>query len=476
MALVLGLDLGTTTITALALDAGSGEVAGRVTVAHRAGLPSAPNRSEWDVAAIARTGCDCLKELARQLGPRADLAGLGITGQQHGVVLVDRDLRPLTNLVNWQDRRGEEPCPGTATSWVEAARQRLGDEAPARTGCRLSAGYMAVTLFWLAGHGQLPREGTACFLMDYAAALLTGTSPITDPTCAASAGVLDVARGDWADDLIAALVLPRSLFPPVRLSGERAGGLTPAMAEATGLPAGLPVFAGIGDNQASFLGSVADPDDTVLVNVGTGGQVAVWTPTYVFDPRLETRPFPGDGYLLVSAGLSGGSAYAQLERFFRAWEGALQGAPSERSFYDLLNRLAAEVPPGCDGLVCEPFFTGTRAEPARRAAWAGLSAENFTPGHLARSLLEGMARTFAGSGALIARLLGRAPGRLVGAGNAVRANPLLGRMIAEAFALPLRVPAHREEAAFGAALLAGVRAGFFPDLGAAGRLVRLEPL
>src|SRR5262249_22266379 len=155
--------------------------------------------------------------------------------------------------------------------------------------------------------------------------------PITDPTCAASAGVLDVARGDWAGDLIAALGLPRSLFPPVRPSGERAGGLTPAMAEATGLPAGLPVFAGIGDNQASFLGRVPDRDDTVLVNVGTGGQVAVWAPAYAFDPRLETRPFPGDGYLLVSAGLSGGSAYAQLERFFRDWESALQGAPSQRS-------------------------------------------------------------------------------------------------------------------------------------------------
>jgi sugar (pentulose or hexulose) kinase len=478
MPLTIGLDLGTTTITAVAVNTGTGEVAACATAANRAEVTPqadrARGRSEWDPAGIALAARKCLSHLVEQLGPsRQEIAGLGITGQQHGVLLVDRELRPLSNLINWQDRRGEEPYPGAGHTWVQEARRRLGEAAPRRTGCRLATGYMALTLFWLAENGKLPEGSRACFLMDYMTALLTGTSPVTDPTCAASAGVLDVAKGDWAFDLIDALGLPRDVFPPVRPSGTYAGLLTHAIVEKLGKPQGVPVYGGIGDNQASFLGSVADRADSVLVNVGTGGQVAVWSPAFAYDPHLETRPFPGDGYLLVSAGLSGGAAYAQLERFFRAVAAEVAGADNPADVYAIMNRLAEAVPPGCDGLVCEPFFTGTRAEPWRRASWSNLSPGNFTAAHLARSLLEGMARTFAGSRNRIAGLRGSSPGTLVGAGNGIRSNPLLARIISDHFAMPMRVPAHREEAAFGAALLTAVRAGLVPDLAAAGRLIRL---
>ncbi len=472
MPLVLGLDLGTTTITALAVSPADGQVRGCAVLTNDAALPCPPGRSEWDIQAIARAGCACLRQLVAQFGSGHDLAGLAVTGQQHGGVLVDRALRPLGPFINWQDGRGEEPCPETGSTWTRAAQQRFGDEAAARTGCRLASGYLAVSLFWLARHGRLPADATACFVADYMTAVLTGQPPVTDPTFAASAGALDVSRGDWADDLLAALQLPRSLLPPVVPSGSRAGTVTAALAEETGLPAGLPVFVGCGDNQASFLGSVADRAAAVLVNVGTGGQVAAWSPHFAVDAALEARPFPGGGYLLVSAGLTGGSAYAALERFFRAVGRDVLAVPVQGEVYEAMNRLAAEVQAGADGLSCEPFFSGTRLAPGLRASWTGLSAANFTPGHLARALLEGMARAFAASQGRIAALSGRAPALLVGSGNGLRANPLLGRIIASAFGLPLVVPAHREEAAFGAALLAGVGAGLLSDLDAAGRLIR----
>src|SRR5262249_9923003 len=158
---------------------------------------------------------------------------------------------------------------------------------------------------------------TACFLMDYFTALLTGKSPVTDATCAASGGVLDVGRGDWDTPSLEALGLPRSLFPDVRPSGEVLGAVTTELGEATGLPAGLPVCVGLGDNQASFVGSVAEPGESVLVNVGTGGQVAAYCPGFVHDSLLETRPFPRGGALLVWAGLVGGRSYAVLEGFYR---------------------------------------------------------------------------------------------------------------------------------------------------------------
>src|SRR5205085_2552358 len=119
--------------------------------------------------------------------------------------------------------------------------RRAGPDAPQRTGCRLAAGYGAITLFWMQANGVLSSSGRACFLMDYFGAQLTGTTPVTDPTAAASAGVYDVKGGRWDAALIAALGLRPTLFPEVQASGSPLGTITTAMADATGLPKGLPV-------------------------------------------------------------------------------------------------------------------------------------------------------------------------------------------------------------------------------------------
>jgi sugar (pentulose or hexulose) kinase len=477
MPVVLGIDLGTTSLTALALDVSTGELLAVRTVANDSEITLPPDRArgrcEWQAHILVGLACSCLRGIAGQLGDRrAEIAGLGITGQQHGVLLVDDHLTPLTAFINWQDRRGHDPFPGSDKTYLQRALELAGPDAPRRTGCRLAAGYMAVTLLWLREHGLLPDGARACFLTDYFAALLTGEVPVTDATCAASSGVFDLASRDWDPALLHALGLPRAFFPDVRPSGALLGGVTAALAEPTGLPAGLPVFVGIGDNQASFLGSVARREDTVLVNVGTGGQVTAFGTRAGEDTEVETRPFPPDGYLLVSAGLSGGRAYAVLERFYRSVGAQLCGLCEPESLFPAMNRLAAAVPAGAAGLVCEPFFTGTRAHPEVRASLRGVSAENFTPAHLTRALLEGMARAFRTGYDHIARSRTRACTELVGAGNGLRENALLAHLVSEAFGLPLQLPAHREEAAYGAALLAAVGAGLFPDLGTAGRLLR----
>src|SRR5262249_23729512 len=139
--------------------------------------------------------------------------------------------------------------------------------------------------------------------------------------------------------------------------------------------------------------------------------------------------------------------------------------------YEKMNRLAAEMPKGTDGLECEPFFTGTRARPGLRGNIRGASATNFTPGHLTRAVLEGMARTFRDGHDRITEHTGRPSTHLVGAGNGLRENAVLAEIVADAFAMPMRFPRHREEAAYGAALIAAVGAGVFPDVGHAGRVI-----
>jgi len=264
--------------------------------------------------------------------------------------------------------------------------------------------------------------------------------------------------------------LPRGLFPEVRPSGVLAGTLTRPMALATGLPEGLPIYSGIGDNQASFLGSVADPESSILINIGTGGQVAQWVPSFRHVPPLDTRPFPGKGFLLVSAGLTGGQAYAVLETFLRDLANHLGVAPVD-DLYSLMNRLASEVPPGSEGVRCLPFFSGTRLDPTARASWTGIGSGTFTLGHLARSLLEGMAEVFRSSRDRIVAASGRPQVNLVGSGNGVRSNSLLREILEKSLGMKLCLPPHCEEAAIGAARLASVRAGVFPNLKASGELI-----
>ncbi len=162
-----------------------------------------------------------------------------------------------------------------------------------------------------------------------------------------------------------------------------------------GCPRERRVFAPIGDHQASFLGSLRDLHRDVLVNVGTGAQVAVYTEGWRFAAPVELRPLPLRHNLLSNVGLAGGWSYQILENFFRRISSDVFGLESDKPAYETLNRLAAAVPPGCDGLVCDPHFSGSRADPTQRGAFAGVTPQNMTPGHFARAVLEGMARSLA---------------------------------------------------------------------------------
>ena len=405
-----------------------------------------------------------------------------MTDEPIRVVLVDDQTRPLTPFINWQDRRGEEIVPGTEQTYTQRAAALLGPDAARRTGCTLASGYLGTTLFWLREAGQLPAAALAGFITDFVGARLTATFPVTDPTMAASSALLHVQAREWDPAALQALGLPPSVFPPVREAGNPLGGLTRDAGRATGLPVGLPVFVGLGDNQASFVGSVAHRAVSVLVNVGTGAQVSRYVEREEWEAwegredalgpgRPEVRPFPRGGYLLVHAGLFGGRTYALLDRFFRQVGVDLFDRATDAPLYPRLNELARRVPPGADGLRCEPFFTGSRAAPSRRALWSGMSDTNFTPAHLTRALLEGMARSFQQGFSHLQTVTSVAVEHLVGAGNGLRENATLAEIVATELGRPLRMTLHREEAAYGAALVASVGAGVWPTLDEAGQII-----
>jgi sugar (pentulose or hexulose) kinase len=469
MPILVGVDLGTTKITSIAADTSTCAIVAIGSAANDANVTSesdrARSRSEWQADRILSAACCCLSEMSQKLGSRIkDVVGIGVTGQQHGMVLVDAHLRPISPLINWQDRRALDQMPGSDLTWLDAARTAIGHDAWHRTGCWLHPGFMAVTLFELAKRQTLPANSRALFIMDLFTAALTGQPPVTEPSCAGSSGVFDVGKRDWNDEAIDALGLSRSLFPDVQEANELVGRLTDEHSRSTGLPAGTPVFAAIGDHQASFLGSVADRRNSVLVNVGTGAQVAMFTERNEFVAPIELRPFPCGGNLLSNVGLAGGWSYQVLEQFFAdVGRRLFQSAPTTR-LYEAMNELAREVPSGADGLRCEPRFSGTRLDPEVRGSITGLSPHNFNAGHLARAVLEGMGRSLHEGFQAIIDVTSNKPAKLIAAGNGLRENPLLAEIVSQAFGLPMQFTRHREEAAFGAVLTASVGTNLFANL------------
>jgi sedoheptulokinase len=210
---------------------------------------------------------------------------------------------------------------------------------------------------------------------------------------------------------------------------------------------------------------------SAALNIGTGSQVSVFTDSYPEKPGLDLRPFPFGGYILVGAGLCGGRAYSLLHEFFertvRLFTGGQAGAA-----WAIMNGIGPESLPGQDRLVVDTRFSGTRAEPGLRASIGNLSPQNFTPGELIVGVREGIAAELFALYQEFGAEVRRGIDTLVGAGNGIRMNPHLLKALEVRFGLPVRVPAHREEASFGAALLAGLASGLLPDRAAAGALIR----
>lgn len=480
MSLLLGIDLGTTKTTCIAVDSESGRVVASTATPTGGNITSDEGRrlgrAEWDAEAVLRSGFECLSKIATDSSVAKQVCSIGVTGQQHGMVLVDSSRKPLTPLINWQDQRGNELMPGRDVTWVDEARSRCGADSLNRLGCRLNSGFLGTTLFWLTQQELVPKGSKACFIMDLFVAMLTDGELVTDPSVAASGGIMNVTSRDWDDDVLVALGFRRDQLPAVREADSPAGGVSGGHVD--GLPLEIPVSVPIGDHQASFLGSISERRSSVLLNIGTGAQVATFTEGTAFAPPVELRPFPIQGNLLSNVGLTGGWSFQVVENFVRQLGVELFGADVERPLYSRLVDLAGQAEPDSEGLQCVPTFSGTRSNPLQTGSFTGISPASLTPANFARSVLEGMADNYRDALDQIVKITGQhsEPTTLVGAGNGLRENLILADAVGRRFGKAAVVTQHREEAAFGAALIGGVAAGMFSSLDQAGRLVRHQTL
>ena len=426
----LGVDLGTTSLSAAMIDLETGKVLATRNRAHHAEVaPDAPGAHAQDPDALV-AGARALIELCQtEFG---DLAGIGVTGQMHGILYIDAGGRAVSPLYTWLDRQAERLAEG-GKAYLELFAELTGEAVP--------LGYGAVTHFTQHRQGRIPDAAVSfCTAADYLVMRLAGLAqPLIDPTLAHSLGLFELEQNTFGASWTA--LGDRVRLPTLVTQGAVAGRLE-----------NTPVVTALADNQASFIGSVGESRRSVLVTLGTSGQVTCLGDAKPdSSPELELRPFPGGGYLFTGASLTGGKAFEVLTGLIDSVALRLTGERASDP-YALLGGPDTVGPPY---LRVDTRFAGSRGG-AKSGGIHGITLANLTLEHLAYGFAQGVvdelyafwtgAFTRAGVTAQITEL--------VGSGNAVRQSRLVRERLGETFGLPLRLTQHAEEAAVGAALYA----------------------
>lgn len=432
MTALVGLDVGTTGVKALAVSP-AGEVLARAEEAYPLSTPL-PGWSEQDPTDWTRATDAALARLG------VEPSAIGLSGQMHGLVCLDRGGRVLRPAILWNDQRTAAEC-----AEIEA---RLGRERLlGLTGNAALPGFTAPKLLWLRAHeaGVYERIEHVLLPKDYVRLHLTGERT-TDVSDASGTLLFDVPARRWSEEMLVALELDPSWLPPALESPEVSGHTKD----------GVPVAAGAGDQAAGALGVGVDRVGPLSVVLGTSGVVFSVLPGFAHDSAGRVHAFchavPGAWHAMGVMLSAAGSL---------TW---LRDALAPGCSYDELLDEAARWEPGAEGAGFAPYLAGERTpypDPDARAALVGLSLRHDR-GAVARAVLEGVAYGMRDSLELLRELGVRAECARVSGGGA--RSVLWVRILASVLGLPLERTAVEEGAAFGAALLGGVAAGVFADV------------
>ena len=450
----LGIDIGSTTISFALIDRDTGNELYSRTIPDDTRIQGRSYEVLYDAEKICEKVFNALDEIIEN-DEFESPAAIGVTGQMHGILYVDKDGRAVSPLYSWMDKSGEVPLPQFGgVSAVDFIKQK--------TGAEMATGWGFSTLIYHTVSGTVPENAAfICTIPDYVAMRISGRKkPLIHSSNAASLGLFDIIKYEFRADLLELTGLG------TRLSPEITDGT-----EIIGYYKNIPVSVSIGDNQASFIASVKKADNTLLLNIGTGSQISFFRTGYVDlkGTGMELRPLLGGKYIQVGSGLCGGRALAILESFFRktaelvtgekcsnAYKGidrylnSLQSCGSEIAFEHILN--------------VDTRFCGTRQDPSIKGSISLIEADNFTPEELIKGFMFGVIDELK---AMYDNCSGGLPGQLssvVATGGAIRKNRYLRGVIERVFQCKVSVPVCDEAAAYGSAMFACVSSGLTGSL------------
>lgn len=421
---VVGIDIGTSNIGIVLVDADSGKAIVSRTEANDSFIPGAEKLQNPErTFEIVKSALD---DIVKEFGP---VSAIALDGQMHGIVYVDGNGTAVSPFYTWEYEGGKAEA--------EYLEERVGDA---------NVGFGIVTHYHLQLSGKIPPSAVGfTSIADYVGMRLAGRrSALVGPDMAASFGCYDLEARDFRRDLLYRAGVNIRYLPEIvdrySVIGRTAEG--------------TPVFVALGDNQASFLGATGyEYEDTLLVNLGTAGQISF--PANLICGRgenVEFRPLSQYSYLLVGASLCAGRAYGLLEGFYRSIRGS-----SDEECYGLMNRDAESFieENGIDRIwKIRTTFAGRRSDKDERGVIENIDEGNFTPGAFAAGILYGIVDELHQYYLEMVKLTGRRARRLVGSGNLMRLNALVQKLTESIFSMKLELSDSLEEAAYGSALAA----------------------
>ncbi len=447
----LGIDVGTTAVKALVVD-DLGSVVGEAESPLEVSVPM-PGWAEQDPSDWWQGTVEAVRAACAQAGI-SDVGSIGLSGQMHSSVLLDRADRVVRPAILWNDVRTTAQCRYITDRIGKGGLRRL-------VGNPALEGFTAPKLLWVRDEEPrlFDRAHTLLLPKDYVRLAMTGEKA-TEPSDAAGTLLFDVRRSCWSEEMITALQLDRAMLPPVRGSASVMGGLTPAAAEALGLGTGTPVVGGGADNAAAAVGSGVVGQGALQTSIGTSGAVVAPIERPRVDPGMRIHSFNHavpDTWYLMGVVLSAGAALSWFRR-------ALSGPEGTQPTYDELIAEASGTPPGSDGLTFLPYLTGERtphADSNARGVFAGMHA-GHERGHLVRAVLEGVTFALRDSLELMRRLRVDAE-EAVAVGGGAR-SPVWRQMQADVLGVPVVTVAPSGGAPYGAAVLAAAGSGEFASV------------
>lgn len=464
MTFLLGIDVGTSGSKAVLIDA-DGVVRASVTHEYPLSHPK-PLWAEQDPEHWWQATIQSIRDVMTKAGATADqIAALGLTGQMHGMVMLDREGNVLRPAILWNDQRTGPQC--AAITEKVGAREIL-----ELTGNPVLPGFTAPKILWVKENEPDVYRLTAKVLLpkDYIRYRLTGDF-FSDVSDASGTALFDVGRRQWSDAMIGAFDVPRAWLPEVTESPVPSAKISGDAAKLTGLRAGMPVVAGGGDQAAGAVGTGIVEEGIVSTTLGTSGVVFAASNRYRVEPEGKLHAFchavPGQWHLMGVMLSAAGSFRWYRDTLCQAE--VKTAAETGRDPYDLLTEAAAKVPPGCEGLLFLPYLTGERTphpDPHARGSFFGLTLRHGC-NHLTRSVLEGVTYGLRDSLELM-RGLGIDVSQMRASGGGAKSR-FWRQMLADVFRTEIVTVNAEEGAAYGAALLAGAGAGVYQDVPAACR-------
>ena len=471
MKYVLGIDLGTSgTKTVLFDQEGRGVCSATVE------YPMAQPQNGWaeqDPADWWHAAVSTIRTVLEKSGvDKKDVVSLGISGQMHGLVMLDKDGHVLRPSIIWCDQRTQAEC--------DEIHEKVGKEKlisitanPALTGFTLSK------IMWVRKHEPEIYAKCRHILLpkDYVRYMLTGDYA-TEVSDASGMQVLDVPNRRWSSELLGILDIDEALLAKVYESPEVTGHVSPEAAALTGLSADTLVVGGAGDNAAAAVGTGVVEDGRAFTTIGTSGVVFAHTSKLAIDPQGRVHTFccavPGAWHVMGVTQAAGLSLKWYRDTFCQAEKdaAAMMGCDP----YDLMNKEAAQSPIGANRLIYAPYLMGERTphlDADCRGMFFGLSAMH-TRRDLLRAVMEGV--TYSLKDCLgVLEGMGAMPETMLACGGGGK-SPLWRQMLADVFGLPVATTVNTEGPALGVAILAGVGAGLYPSVEAAcSAMIRQNP-